>query len=260
MSMKNIELLRDEGDNILSKEYDLGHRSMTYKKFCEDIKNASGLEVIKLANDAKYRCGKDFLASIGFIFDENNDLAIIPIDVDNATDIELLKDEGDNILSKEYDLGHRSMTYEKFCQEIKNASGLEVVKLANDAQYRCGKEFLASIGFIFNKNKDLAIIPIDGDYATAPLPPPKAVNHGPPVHLFDGDVGKLAPGMSVKISNGTIYVLPKVSQISQQDERSLKLQGRALAKYQKKVNHMVQAHNTYKELIAKMYGKKTASA
>uniref|UniRef100_A0AC35GMA0 Uncharacterized protein n=1 Tax=Panagrolaimus sp. PS1159 TaxID=55785 RepID=A0AC35GMA0_9BILA len=233
---------------------------MTYKKFCEDIKNASGLEVIKLAKDAKYHCGKDFLASIGFIFDGNNNLAIIPIDYDNATDIKLLKDKGDKILSKEYDLGHRSMTYKKFCEDIKNASGLEVIKLAKDAKYRCGKEFLAYIGFIFDGNNNLAIVPIDGDNATAPPPPSKAVNHGPPVHVFDGDVGKLAPGMSVKISNGSIYVLPKVSPISQQDERSLKLQGRALAKYQKKVNHMVQAHNTYKELIAKMYGNKAATA
>uniref|UniRef100_A0A914ZDN6 Uncharacterized protein n=1 Tax=Panagrolaimus superbus TaxID=310955 RepID=A0A914ZDN6_9BILA len=72
------------------------------------------------------------------------------------------------------------------------------------------------------------------------------------IHIFDGDETKLVPGMRVRISTGAIFTLDSIPFPGSTEPQAKKLNLKAGQKFRKKVRQLVESHDKYLKVIAKM--------
>uniref|UniRef100_A0AC35FNQ0 Uncharacterized protein n=1 Tax=Panagrolaimus sp. PS1159 TaxID=55785 RepID=A0AC35FNQ0_9BILA len=181
----------------------------------------------------------------------------------SANDIEAFKSQAQMIFTIAYDLGHQTIRYDQFVNSMKHINGVSIDKLVKAAKYHCGPDYMQSIGFKFNDDSNLIIQPFHGhedsvvheeeeeynnvDHAFVDVQtPPKEV------YIFDGDESKLYPGMRVKISTGAIYSLPSVPTYATQTNQTRKFQRNVGRSYRKMVKKLIESHDKYNQIIAKM--------
>uniref|UniRef100_A0A914Q6Y6 Uncharacterized protein n=1 Tax=Panagrolaimus davidi TaxID=227884 RepID=A0A914Q6Y6_9BILA len=94
MSANDIEAFKSQAQIIFTVAYDLGHQSIRYDQFVNSMTHLNGVSIDKLVKAAKYHCGPDYMHSIGFEFDDNNDLIIQPFDIHEDS---IVEEEGNNV-------------------------------------------------------------------------------------------------------------------------------------------------------------------
>uniref|UniRef100_A0AC34FHJ4 Uncharacterized protein n=1 Tax=Panagrolaimus sp. ES5 TaxID=591445 RepID=A0AC34FHJ4_9BILA len=80
MSVNEIECFKAQAETIFSILYATDRQSMTYEQFINALELTFKYKIDKLVKSAKFHCGKDFMQSLGFEFNDDGDLIIRPLE------------------------------------------------------------------------------------------------------------------------------------------------------------------------------------